>query len=139
MRQRQRAHGRAVIAEPVFAGKVAGLDTVAKPLTEESPAKYFETKAGLEVTDPALMKPGVQVKASIFVEKLDDVITVPNQAISFEKGQAFLLVKNSARVQKRPVDVGPRSLTLTVVTRGLKAGEEILLGHPKTSAEENFE
>jgi HlyD family secretion protein len=122
-----------------FGGKLVGIDTVAKPLTEESPAKFFETKASLEVTDPALMKPGVQVKASIFVEKLDDVITVPNQAISFEQGKAFVLVKNSAKVQKREVDVGPRSLTLTVITSGLKEGEEILLGHPKTAAEENLE
>jgi RND family efflux transporter MFP subunit len=123
----------------VFSGKLIGIDTVAKPLTEESPSKYFETKASLDVTDPALMKPGVQVKASIFVEKLEDVITVPNQAISFVQGQAFLLVKSSAKVQKRQVEVGPRSLTLTVVTRGLKEGEEILLGHPKTTAEEGLE
>jgi multidrug efflux pump subunit AcrA (membrane-fusion protein) len=120
----------------VFNGKVGGLDTVAKPLTEESPLKYFETKASLEITDPVLMKPGVQVKASIFVERLDDVITVPNQAISFEKGQAFLLVKHSAKMKKRPVEVGARSLTLTVITRGLEEGEEILLGHPKTAAAE---
>jgi RND family efflux transporter MFP subunit len=123
----------------VFEGKLVGIDTVAKPLTEESPSKFFETKASLGVTDPALMKPGVQVRASVFVEKLDDVVTVPNQAISFEQGRAFLLVKNSGKVRKREVDVGPRSLTLTVITRGLKEGEEILLGHPKSAAEEKLE
>jgi RND family efflux transporter MFP subunit len=123
----------------VFNGKLVGIDTVAKPLTEQSPAKFFETKISLDVTDPALMKPGVQVKASIFVERLDDVITVPNQAVSFEQGQAFLLVKNSGQVQRRKVEVGSRSLTLTVITQGLKEGEEILLGHPRTSAEEKVE
>ncbi|MBP1768744.1 MAG: hypothetical protein H6P98_2859 [Candidatus Aminicenantes bacterium] len=117
----------------VFAGTLVSIDTVAKPLTEESPSKFFETKASLEVTDPALMKPGVQVKASIFVEKLDGVITVPNQAISFEQGRAFLLVKRSAKVEKRQVEAGARSLTLTVITRGLEEGEEILLGHPKAT------
>jgi RND family efflux transporter MFP subunit len=119
----------------VFDGKVIGIDTIAKPLTEESPLKYFETKVSLEVTDPALMKPGVQVRATIFVEKLKDVIAVPNQALAYEQGQAFLLVKNSAKIQKRTVEVGPRSLTLTVITRGLEDGEEILLGHPKQTAE----
>jgi multidrug efflux pump subunit AcrA (membrane-fusion protein) len=117
----------------VFGGKLVGIDTVAKSLTEESPSKFFETKASLEVTDPMLMKPGVQVKASIFVEKLDGVITVPNQAISFEQGRAFLLVKRSAKVEKRQVEAGARSLTLTVITRGLEEGEEILLGHPKAA------
>jgi HlyD family secretion protein len=123
----------------VFGGKLVGIDTVAKPLAEDSPSKFFETKASLDVTEPALMKPGVQVKASIFVEKLDDVITVPNQAISFEQGRAFLLVKNSARVQKRQVEVGPRSLTLTVIAKGLEDGEEVLLGHPKSAGEERLE
>ncbi len=119
----------------VFSGKIISLDTVAKPLTEESPSKFFETKASLEVTDPVLMKPGIQVKASVFVERQDGVITVPNQAISFEQGQAFLLVKSSAKVEKRQVEVGARSLTLTVITRGLEEGEVILLGHPQAGAE----
>ncbi len=120
----------------VFSGKVIGLDTIAKPLSEESPLKYFETKVSLDATDPALMKPGVQIRASVFVEKLADVITVPNQALAYENGKAFLLVKNSSRVQKRPVEVGPRSLTQTVITKGLKEGEEIVLGQPQSKAGE---
>jgi HlyD family secretion protein len=118
----------------VFTGKVAGIDTIAKPLSEQSPLKYFEVKAGLDVTEPQLMKPGVQVKASIFVEKLSDVITVPNQALVFEKDEAFALVKNGSKIQRRPVEIGTRSLTQTVVTEGLKEGEEILLGTPGTEA-----
>jgi HlyD family secretion protein len=112
----------------VFAGKVAGIDTIAKPLSELSPLKYFEVKASLDVTDPRLMKPGVQVKAFIFVEKLSDVIAVPNQALVFEQDKVFALVKNGSRIQRRPVEIGTRSLTLTVVSHGLEEGEEILLG-----------
>jgi HlyD family secretion protein len=118
----------------VFTGKVVGIDTIAKPLSEQSPLKYFEVKASLDVTDPQLMKPGVQVKASIFVERLTGVIAVPNQALVFEQDKAFALVKNGSRVQKRPVEIGTRSLTLTVVTDGLKEGEEILLGTPGMEA-----
>jgi HlyD family secretion protein len=118
----------------VFTGKVVGIDTIAKPLSEQSPLKYFEVKASLDVTDPQLMKPGVQVKASIFVERLTGVIAVPNQALVFEQDKAFAMVKNGSRVQKRPVEIGTRSLTLTVVTDGLKEGEEILLGTPGMEA-----
>jgi RND family efflux transporter MFP subunit len=112
----------------VFTGKVAGIDTIAKPLSEESPLKYFEVKVSLDATDPRLMKPGVQVKASIFVEKVANVIAVPNQALVYEQDKAFVLVKKGSRIQKRPVEMGARSLTLTVVTDGLEEGEEILLG-----------
>jgi HlyD family secretion protein len=114
----------------VFTGKVTGIDTIAKPLSEQSPLKYFEVKAGLDVTDPRLMKPGVQVRASVFVERQADVIAVPNQALVFEQDKAFALVKNGSRFRRRPVEIGARSLTLTVVTKGLEEGEEILLGTP---------
>jgi HlyD family secretion protein len=118
----------------VFTGKVVGIDTIAKPLSEQSPLKYFEVKASLDVTLPQLMKPGVQVKASIFVEKLTGVIAVPNQALVFEKDKAFALVKKGSGVEKRQVEIGTRSLTLTVVTKGLQEGEEILLGTPVAEA-----
>jgi hypothetical protein len=114
----------------VFTGKVIGLDTIAKPLGEDSPLKYFETKVALDITDPLLMKPGVQVRASIFVEKQADVLAVPNQALVFEQDKAFLLVKNSARVEKRAVETGARSLTLTIITKGLSEGDAVLLGNP---------
>lgn len=114
----------------VFTGKVIGLDTIAKPMGEESPLKYFETKVALDTTDPQLMKPGIQVRASIFVEKHADVLAVPNQALVFDQGKAFLLMKNSSKIEKRAVETGARSLTLTIITKGLKDGEAVLLGNP---------
>jgi len=117
-----------------FTGKVAGIDTIAKPLNEDSPLKYFEARVGLDVTDPELMKPGVQVRASIFVEKLDDVIAIPNQAFVFEGDAAFVFIRKGGRVLKRPVEMGARSLTQTVVTKGLEEGAQILLGQPGAAA-----
>jgi len=114
----------------VFTGKVIGIDTIAKPLDRESPLKYFETKVALDTTDPQRMKPGVQVKASIFMEKQSDVFAVPNQALVFEQGKAFLLVKKSTKFEKRAVETGARSLTLTIITKGLNEGDAILLGNP---------
>ncbi len=122
----------------VFTGKVIGLDTIAKPLGEDSPLKYFETKVELDVTEPDLMKPGVQVRASVFVEKEADVLAVPNQALVYEQGKAFLLVMTSARVEKRPVETGARSLTLTIITKGLRDGETVLLGNPAAAAGEKL-
>jgi RND family efflux transporter MFP subunit len=111
-----------------FPGKVTAIDSIAKPLEKKSPLKYFEIKVGMDTTDPGLMKPGNQVKAFIFVQQEQDVISVPNQALVFEKEQAFVNVKNSSGVEKRKVEIGARSLTRTVITGGLEEGETILLG-----------
>jgi HlyD family secretion protein len=118
----------------VFTGRTAGLDTIAKPQSEDSPLKYFETRVALDATDPRLMKPGVQVKATVFVESLPDVIAVPNQALIYEQDKAFVMVRRGSRSERRAVETGARSLTLTVVTKGLEAGEVILLGGPEAAA-----
>lgn len=111
----------------VFNGKVIGMDTIAKPLTEKSPLKYFEVKVSIEKTDPSIMKPGSQVKAIIFVRKQTNVITVPNQALFYNSEQPFVNVLNGSGTEKRMVKIGDRSLTRTVIIDGLKAGERVLL------------
>lgn len=114
-----------------FSGRVIGIDTIAKPLDKESPLKYFEVKASLDITDKSLMKPGVQVKASILVNRREQVICVPNQALLFEQGKSFVHVKTARSVKKRQVEIGEHSLTQTVIVKGLAAGEKILLGNPQ--------
>jgi len=114
-----------------FSGRIVGIDTIAKPLDEKSPLKYFEVKASLDRTDTTVMKPGVQVKASILVNRRPQVICVPNQALLFEQGQSFIHVQTARGVKKRRVETGERSLTQTVIKKGLRAGEKFLLGVPQ--------
>ena len=54
----------------------------------------------------------------------------PTRLCYFDQSKAFLLVKNSTKIEKRAVEPGARSLTLTIITKGLKEGEAVLLGNP---------
>lgn len=110
-----------------FPGKVSRVDSIAKPVERDSPLKYFEVIVSLEKTDLDLMKPGGQVKAKIFVEKQDDVLAVPNQALFFEQGRPYLNIKKGSGFEKREVKTGVRSLTRTIITSGLSEGEEVIL------------
>jgi HlyD family secretion protein len=119
----------------VYTGKVTTIDKIAKPIgmgrgEEQNPLKYFEIKVTLDKTDLEVMKPGNQVKGLIFVQKQENVIAVPNQALFFDNGNAFIQVKHSSGTEKRPVEIGARSLTRTVITNGLEQGEKILLANP---------
>jgi multidrug efflux pump subunit AcrA (membrane-fusion protein) len=119
----------------VYTGKVTTIDKIAKTIgmgrgEEKSPLKYFEIKVTLDKTDPGVMKPGNQVKGLIFVQKQENVIAVPNQALFFDNSKAFVQVKHPSGTEKRPVDIGARSLTRTVITNGLEEGEKILLANP---------
>lgn len=111
----------------IFNGKVIGMDTIAKPLEEKSPLKYFEVKISLEKTDPAIMKPGSLVKTTIFVRKLENVLAVPNQALFFNDSHTYVNVMKGSKLEKRAVKTGDRSLTRTVITEGLAAGEKVVL------------
>ncbi len=111
-----------------FNGKVKGLDTIAKPLNRESPLKYFQVKVSLDKTDTAVMKPGSQVTATIFVKEEDGVLAVPNQALFSKDEKYYVHVKSSSGIEERNVAIGFRSLTRTVIAEGLQEGETVLLG-----------
>lgn len=111
-----------------FPGKVGGIDTIAKPLEKESPLKYFQVKISLDETDKMIMKPGNQVQATIFVQRVEHVLSIPNQALIYEGEDAFVNVLESGAVEKRKVETGVRSLTRIVIAKGLKAGDLVVLG-----------
>lgn len=113
-----------------FSGTIKRMDNMAKPIERNSPLKYFEAIASIEKTDTQIMKPGHQVKATIYVEQKDDVIAVPNQALFFEKDQAAVYVRNGSTFKKRQVTIGTRSLTRTIVESGLEEGEVVALDRP---------
>jgi len=113
--------------DQIVKGKIKGLDTIAKTIDENSPLKYFQVKVTLEKTLPNVMKPGTQVKATIYVRKLEKVLSVPNQAITFKEGHSYVDVINGSDTVKREVKTGDRSLTRTVITSGLKPGEQVAL------------
>lgn len=121
----------------IFQARVTTIDTIAKPLEQDSPLKYFQVKATLEKTDPSIMRPGNQLKAFIFVHHQADVITVPNQALFFQEGQVFVNIDKNGDIEKRSVKIGNRSLTRTVITEGVAVGEIVLLSQPQAEGKES--
>jgi len=120
----------------IYPGTVNTIDTIAKPLEEESTLKYFEIKASLKKTEPKKMKPGNQVHIWILAQEKKDVIAIPNQAIIFEKGKPYVFIKKGSSIQKKQVETGDRSLTQTVITKGLAEGEMVVLGDVKSQDQE---
>jgi HlyD family secretion protein len=111
----------------IVKGKIKGIDTIAKSIEEKSPLKYFEVKVILDKTLPDVMKPGTQIKASIFVRKLQNVLSVPNQALTFKDGRTYVDVLDGSDTTRREVKIGDRSLTRTVIINGIKPGEKVAL------------
>lgn len=118
-----------------YPGRVKSVEPIANPIERESPVKYFEVVMELDETDTNTMKPGSRVRGSIYVARKDDVLSVPNQAIFHDGEETWVWIEGGAGFERRPVEVGERSVSRTVVVSGLDEGERIALADPERGEE----
>jgi len=71
--------------------------------------------------------------ADVEVERHDNVIIVPCEAVHIDQGQAAVFVKGASQFEKRAVTLGPANHIQVAVLEGLRAGEEVALSPPPGS------
>ncbi|MCZ4337011.1 efflux RND transporter periplasmic adaptor subunit [Shewanella colwelliana] len=113
-----------------FNGKVVQLDALAKPKEKDSPVNYFQFTVSLDETVAAIMQPGRQLSATVHALSVEQVITVPNQALFQKEGAYWVYLKTAKGFTKQIVTTGQRSIDMTVITDGLSAGDIIALTTP---------
>lgn len=75
-----------------------------------------------------LLWPGQFVNLSITMAVLNNAVVVPSQAIQTgQKGQFVFVVSKDGTAEIRPVSTGPVSQAITVVEKGLQAGEHVVI------------
>ena len=77
-----------------------------------------------------LLRPGLLADVEIFVEKIPNAISVPNQAVLEKDGRQFVYVQENGRFEPRYIKIARRSEAVTVVAENLKPGEVVSLGDP---------
>ncbi len=114
-----------------YAGSVRHVAAVAKSRSRYSPVQYFDLEVALERTDPTKMKPGQRVRTTLFLQNLEDVLTVPREAV-FDGDDGAKLVYRRAGGEFEPVEVelGAAALGRVVVETGLSEGDVIALVNP---------
>ncbi len=73
------------------------------------------------------IKPGVSGRAEIVVTNLQQVITVPIQAVTTVKGQQVCFVQRGEKDLPLPVEVGMFNDRLIEIRKGLQEGDRVLL------------
>ena len=74
--------------------------------------------------------PGEFINARVLVRTEHNALTVPSNAIQHgPNGMFTYVVKADSTVEARPLKVGDESGTLTVITDGLKDGEQVVLSN----------
>ncbi len=82
------------------------------------------------------LKPGMSAEAEIIVDKLEDVVQVPLQAVTLENNQQVCYVSTPLGSERRVVETGAYSTAMIVVTKGVTPGEKVLLRSPNTPEKE---
>jgi RND family efflux transporter MFP subunit len=73
------------------------------------------------------LKPGMTAEARIAVGELNNVLTVPVQAIAEHKGEFFAFVDTPTGPERRKVKIGENNETHVQVLAGLKEGDSVAL------------
>jgi multidrug efflux system membrane fusion protein len=83
----------------------------------------------LFANDDEALWPGAFVNARVLVETRRDALTVPAAAVqSGPRGLFAWVVGGDNTVEPRAIEVGPATGDLTVVTSGLAAGDQVVIG-----------
>jgi multidrug efflux pump subunit AcrA (membrane-fusion protein) len=76
------------------------------------------------------VKPGMTAKVEIMVNKLEDVVYIPLQAVSPDSGKQVCYVAGGFKPERREIEVGEFTDEFIQVKNGVKEGERVLLRLP---------
>lgn len=108
----------------IFAGRVAKINPAEKNI--EGLVLYQITVYLDEAVSG--IRSGMSADTTIFTERLNDVLTVPNRAILTENLVKYLRILDNGDIRQREVTVGIRGdMGQTEIVSGVKEGEEIVV------------
>jgi HlyD family secretion protein len=117
----------------IFHGKVLKIGSLAKFRQSRTGTatgiKVFDVTVKIEEKDPRL-KPGLTAALDIIVDRQDDVISVPLPAVVSRKGEHHVFVSHAGRIEERKVVLGPSNEQSIIVQKGIRPGEQLVLGVP---------
>lgn len=117
--------------EDIIPARVRRVSSVAQRRARWSPVQYFDVDLQLERTDPARMKPGQRVRATLLVQDLEDVIAVPREALFRDPESGWhVWVRRGDRFEAVAVRPGPTALGRVVIEEGVGEGDELALADP---------
>lgn len=97
--------------------------------------KVYSTKIALD-NAPDWLKPGMSAMVEILVERIDQAVQVPLQAVHGNGGARMVYVASLTGSEPRPVRTGVFNDSFVQILGGVEAGETVLLIAPKSGDED---
>jgi RND family efflux transporter MFP subunit len=118
------------IADKEFRAVVADISPLAKLDYSSWPfTKNFDI--AIQILDPdARIRPGMSASGRIAVEKIENGILVPAEAVFEKNGGSVAYVLRGSKFEERQVQVARRSKTQLLIASGLQPGEKVATKDP---------
>jgi len=119
--------------EERFRGKVVRIATRG---LNTSGVVTFEVKIEVQSRNKSLLRPEMTTNVEIIAASKEDVLLVPNEAVSRKRGQPVCQVaQTDGTTEERPVEVGLTDGVNTEITAGLTEGERVVLPAGKAESQ----
>lgn len=77
------------------------------------------------------IKPSMRCQAEIILGEVDGALSVPVQSVFSDGPVRYVLIPDGPRLTRRPVQLGRRSDLYAEISKGLEAGEMVLVREPR--------
>jgi HlyD family secretion protein len=118
--------------DPPHTGRVSKVADLAVQRDSYATVKHLKVTIDLDATTP-VMKPGMTVRGDLLIERLEDVVSVPIEAIGREEEETWVWVRGYRGWDRHPVTLGRENDT-HVVIEGLEPKTEVALIDPERFA-----
>jgi len=116
-------------SDSTFTGVVSTVANLAVNKDFTSKIKVFPVEILLNETDKNLL-PGLTVSCRIIVDKIENVLFVPKDAVHLEGGFYYTYKKQGKDFEKIVVETGLRNSDYVIITKGLNKDDEVALVYP---------
>lgn len=116
-------------SDSIFTGTVNSVANLAVNKEGSSKIKVFPVEILLNETHKNLL-PGLTVSCRIIIDKIDDVLYIPLDALRTEGDKNYVYKKTSSGYDKVEVETGINNSDYIIITKGLKENDNIALVDP---------
>jgi multidrug resistance efflux pump len=116
-------------SDSLFTGTVNAVANLAVNKDASSKLKVFPVEIEINGTNPKLL-PGLTVSCRIIIDKVDNVLYIPIEAMHQEGDKYFAYRKSAGGYDKVAIERGLNNTDFVVVTAGLNENDKIALLNP---------
>ena len=112
------------IPNHVFRGSITELGRIFNRISFDRPGRVLKVKIELESIDLQQMRPQMDARFQVVLERFEKALGVPLVSIDLSDGDPCVWVRGETAPEKRRIEIGTTNELVAVVASGLEEGEE---------------